>query len=44
VFTHRESGTGGVVLMNASVSPDPAAFAVDLADHVLDHEPEQPQI
>jgi hypothetical protein len=35
---------GGVVLMNASVSPDPAAFAVDLADHVLDHEPEEPSI
>jgi hypothetical protein len=30
--------------MNASVSPDPAAFAVDLADHVLDHEPEEPSI
>jgi len=35
---------GGVVLMNASVRPDPAAFAVDLADHVLDHEPEEPSI
>ena len=44
VFTHRESGTGGVVLMNATTSPDPAAFAVDLADHVLDNEPEQPEV
>ena len=44
MFTHRESGTGGVVLMNASVSPDPAAFAVDLADHVLDNEPELPEV
>ena len=44
VFTHRESGTAGVVLMNASVSPDPAAFAVELADHVLDNEPELPEV
>jgi CubicO group peptidase (beta-lactamase class C family) len=44
VFTHRESGTGGVVLMNGSVSPDPAVFAVELADHVLDHEPEPPEV
>jgi hypothetical protein len=44
VFTHRESGTGGVVLMNASVSPDPAAFAVELVDHVLGNEPEPPEV
>lgn len=39
VFTHRESGTGAVVLMNSSSSPDPAAFAMALGDHVLDHDP-----
>ena len=39
VFTHRESGTGGIVLMNSSSSPDPAAFAIALGDHVLDNDP-----
>ena len=39
VFTHRESGTGGIVLMNATVSPGPDAFAIELADHVVEHDP-----
>ena len=39
VFTHRESGTGAIVLMNTSTAPDPAAFALALGDHVLDHDP-----
>jgi CubicO group peptidase (beta-lactamase class C family) len=39
VFTHRESGTGGIVLMNATVSPAPDAFAIELADHVVETEP-----
>lgn len=39
VFTHRESGTGGLVFMNNSASPDPSAFAVDLADAVEEAEP-----
>ena len=39
VFTHRESGTGGIALMNSSSSPDPAAFAIALGDHVLDNDP-----
>lgn len=39
VFTHRESGTGGVVLMNATSSPDPAAFAMALAEDVITHDP-----
>jgi CubicO group peptidase (beta-lactamase class C family) len=44
VFTHRESGTGGIVLMNATVSPAPDALAIELADHVVEHDPvdEQP--
>jgi CubicO group peptidase (beta-lactamase class C family) len=44
VFTHRESGTGGIVLMNASTTPDPAAFAIALADHVIEHDPEEPEV
>lgn len=43
VFTHRESGTGGLVLMNNSASPAPDAFAIDLADYVLEHEPIDPE-
>ncbi len=39
VFTHRESGTGGLALMNSTSAPDPAAFAVALADHVIEHDP-----
>jgi hypothetical protein len=39
VFTHRESGTGGIVLMNATVTPSPDAFAIELADHVVAHDP-----
>lgn len=40
LFTHRASGTGGMVLMNSSSAPDPAALAVSLADRVLDTDPE----
>lgn len=39
VFTHRESGTGGIVAMTNSVSPDPAAFAIELGDLVVEREP-----
>ncbi len=39
VFTHRESGTGGIVLMNATVTPAPDALAIELADHVVEHDP-----
>lgn len=39
LFTHRASGTGGIALMNSTSSPDPAALAVALAEHVLDHDP-----
>ena len=38
VFTDRESGTGGIVLMS-STAPDAAGFAIELADHVVDHDP-----
>jgi CubicO group peptidase (beta-lactamase class C family) len=39
VFTHRESGIGGITLMNATVSPGPDGFAIELADHVVEHDP-----
>jgi CubicO group peptidase (beta-lactamase class C family) len=39
VFTHRETGTGGIVLMNATVTPAPDTLAIELADHVLEHDP-----
>ena len=39
VFTHRESGTGGIVLMNSTAPPPPDAFAIELADHVVEHDP-----
>jgi CubicO group peptidase (beta-lactamase class C family) len=43
VFTHRESGTGALVLMNASTPPDPSAFAVELGEHVVTHDPVEEQ-
>lgn len=41
LFTHRDSGTGALVMMNSTSSPDPALFAMQLADHVIDHDPEE---
>jgi CubicO group peptidase (beta-lactamase class C family) len=43
VFTHRESGTGGIVLMNNTAPPPPDAFAIELADHVVEHDPVEPE-
>jgi CubicO group peptidase (beta-lactamase class C family) len=39
VFTHRESGTGGIVLMNNTAPTPPDALAIELADHVVEHDP-----
>jgi hypothetical protein len=39
VFTHRESGTGGITLMSSTAAPAPDAFAIELADHVVAHDP-----
>jgi CubicO group peptidase (beta-lactamase class C family) len=39
VFTHRESGTGGIVLMNNTAPVPPDALAIELADHVVEHDP-----
>ncbi len=44
LFTHRESGTGGLALMNSTSSPDPAAFAVALADHVIENDPVEQEV
>lgn len=43
VFTHRESGTGALVLMSGSVTPAPDQLAVELGEHVLTHEPDEPE-
>jgi len=43
-FVHRESGTGALVMMSSTSSPDPAAFAVELADHVIEHDPVEPEV
>lgn len=42
LFTHRDTGTGAMALMNSSASPDPAAFATELAGHVIEHDPAVP--
>jgi CubicO group peptidase (beta-lactamase class C family) len=39
VFTHRESGTGAIALMNNTAPVPPDAFAVELAEHVVEHDP-----
>lgn len=42
LFTHRESGTSGLAMMNSSSAPDPAMLAVGLANHVIDNDPAEP--
>ncbi|SNC64696.1 CubicO group peptidase, beta-lactamase class C family [Kytococcus aerolatus] len=39
VFTHRESGTGGLAFMNSTSAPDPMALAVELAGALEEAEP-----
>ena len=39
LFTDRSAKTGAVVLMNSTSAPDPAAFAVALADAAIEREP-----
>lgn len=39
VFTERESSTTGLILMNNSAAPDPAAIATELGSYLLKHEP-----
>lgn len=39
LFTHRESGTGGMVLMNSTSATEPAQLAVRLAETVIEREP-----
>ncbi|MGN6131297.1 MAG: serine hydrolase domain-containing protein [Nocardioidaceae bacterium] len=44
LFTHRESGTGAMALMSSTSAPDPAAFAIELAGHVIEHDPVEPEV
>jgi hypothetical protein len=44
LFTHRPSGTSGLAMMNSGSAPDPATLSVALANAVIDHDPEEPQI
>jgi CubicO group peptidase (beta-lactamase class C family) len=39
LLTHRESWTGGIVLMSNTAGPDPAALALELADRVVEDLP-----
>jgi len=39
VFTHRESGTGGIALMNNTAPVPPDAFAIEMADLVAEQDP-----
>lgn len=43
MFTHRDSGTAGIALMNSSSAPDPAELAVSLANYVIDNDPAAPE-
>ena len=43
LFTHRESGTGGLALMNSTSAPDPAELSIALADQVVEHDPVEPE-
>lgn len=40
---HRESKTVAVALMNSSSAPDPSALALQLGNHVVEHEPAEPE-
>lgn len=39
LLTHRESGTGGIVLMSNTAGPDPGALALQLAERVVEDLP-----
>jgi CubicO group peptidase (beta-lactamase class C family) len=39
LVVQRQTKTVGVVLMNSTAAPDPAAFAVELGGYVIDNEP-----
>lgn len=43
LVTDRATGTSAVALMNSTSAPDPAALAVALAEHVIEHDPEEPE-
>lgn len=41
---HRPTKTAGIALMNTTSAPDPAALAIALAEHVLENDPEEPEV
>jgi len=43
-FTHRDSGTTGVVLMNQTAATSPGIFAASLGSYVLEHDPPLPPV
>jgi CubicO group peptidase (beta-lactamase class C family) len=44
LFTERSTGTGGLALMNVSAAPDPAEFAIALADLADEADPVDPPL
>jgi len=43
VLVQRQSKTVGIVMMNSTAAPDPAALAVELGGYVIDNEPADPE-
>ncbi len=44
VFVERPTKTAGLVLMNSTSATEPASLAISLANHVLEHEPADPEL
>jgi CubicO group peptidase (beta-lactamase class C family) len=44
LFAHRPSSTSAVALMNSSSASDPGLLAVELAGHVVEHNPADPPL
>ncbi|MEJ7691280.1 MAG: serine hydrolase domain-containing protein [Nocardioidaceae bacterium] len=44
LFVHRPTTTAGLVLMNSTSAPDPAAVVGELISYVIDHEPAEPEL
>ena len=43
MFVHRDSATGGIVLMNTTSAPSPALVAIELAGTAIEREPVEPE-
>lgn len=44
LYTHRDSGTSAMILMNNSVPVDPAAAATELGSYAVEHAPPTPDV